>query len=80
MQLACMIFSCCHSFADDDGNVTVGFNETRITVSEGDQFVEVCVVVLDGRVTEPLTVTISTVDGSATGMVALTKGVDYSRY
>ena len=49
--------------------VTIGLEEPTYTVNEGDGTIEVCAVLTSGTLDRTVTVTLSTSDGSATGMI-----------
>ena len=47
--------------------VTIGLERTSYPVDEGDGDVEVCAILISGTLERALNITLSTLDGSATG-------------
>ena len=50
----------------------VGIEHEAYNVSEGDEYVEVCAILVRGIPTEPADITLTTFDGGAAGMLSLT--------
>lgn len=54
-----------------EGPITIGFEETLITVEERTGFVEVCARVFSGQVLSSVTLLVFTTNGTAMGKIAL---------
>ena len=61
-------------------DVTIGFEQTVYTVQEDDGSREVCVSLREGTLQTSVTVSVNTVDGSATGEFVFDKRFDSTIY
>ena len=61
-------FMCMHSTV---AGITVGLEDTAYSVLENAEMVEICAVLLQGALERETNITLSTMDGSATGTVMI---------